>query len=144
MTSLFGEPALSGPKVEAVLHFDGACDPNPGHATGGFVLRLPAGKVVERSLDFGDGTCNTAEYMSLIAGLEAAIAAGVNWLEVYGDSKIVIGGVKKGPWKKGMPHLEALKAQAISLARKIPHVEFNWVAREDNQEADDLSKAGPR
>jgi hypothetical protein len=42
-------------------------------------------------------------------------------------------------WAKGKPHLEKLKAEAQDLARKFQHVDFNWVPREQNADADALS-----
>lgn len=126
-------------KVEGVLHFDGSCWPNPGpNSKCGFILRIK-GIATERSIHLGEGTNNTAEYNGLIHGLRAAIEAGITHLEVYGDSQIVINGVKRGPWKGGKPHLELLKSEAITLAKQIHHVDFNWVPREENTEADALS-----
>jgi len=133
------DPAPVKTRLDAVLFFDGGCEPNPGEGTAGFVLKIANGKVVERSTDLGHGTNNTAEYNALILGLEEAVAQDVTHIEVYGDSMIVIGGVKKGPWKKGKPHLEALKARAIELLRSFSFVDLNWVGREENEEAHNLT-----
>jgi ribonuclease HI len=127
---------LTGPRIEGVLHFDGSCNPNPGpNSRAGFILRVGC-KIIERSEHLGPGTNNTAEYHALILGLREALSRGVTHLEVYGDSLLVIRGVKRGPRKSGKPHLEVLKREAISLIRKFASIDLNWVAREQNQEAD--------
>lgn len=76
--------------------------------------------------------------------MTAALCRGVTRLEVYGDSKLVIDGVRKMRGSGGgKPHLEALKAKAIGLARRFPGgVDWNWVERSENAEADAL--AAPR
>lgn len=130
----------NNPRVDGVLHFDGSADPNPGpNCRCGFILRMGA-KVIEKSIFIGDGTNNTAEYRGLIEGMTAALAAGVSHIEVYGDSQLVIRGVKSGrPNKKGKPHLEKLKAEAIALAKQFEVCDLNWICREQNSEADVLS-----
>lgn len=138
--SLFREKSRTAPKVEAVLHFDGAADPNPGpNCRSAFVLKMGA-TVVQRSIKIGQATNNIAEYKALIFGLAEALDRGVTDIEVYGDSLLVIRGVKRGPKKSGAPHLEALKAEAISLVRKFHSADLNWIPREENTEADELSK----
>lgn len=124
---------------DGVLHFDGACYPNPGPSRCAFILRMGA-DVVQQRFDLGDGTNNTAEYWGIIHGMTAALERDVTHLEVYGDSQLVIRGVgKMKPWKGGKPHLEALKAQAQALVRRFARVELHWVDREQNAEADALA-----
>ena len=134
---LFASPAPAV-AVAATLHFDGGCAPNPGWARCGFSLRHPGGSV-ERSIEVGWGTNNVAEYNGLIHGLRAALAAGVTSLDVFGDSQLVIGGMKRGPSPKGMPHLEALKQQALDLSRQFSRITFTWVPREKNERANRLA-----
>lgn len=136
---LFREPQRTAPKVEGVLHFDGGAEPNPGpNCTSAFVLKMGA-TVVEKCERIGQGTNNVAEYRALIFGMEEALRRGVTDLEVYGDSLLVIRGVRKGPRKSGAPHLEKLKAEAIAISKRFYRIEFNWVPREENQEADALT-----
>lgn len=145
MSELFSAEQLhSSNTVKAVLHFDGSCWPNPGpNSQCGYILQIDGGKRIEKSVFLGQGTNNTAEYHGLIHGMEAALENGVNDLEIYGDSQLVIYGVRRMKLsKKGKPHLEILKARAIELARKFRSVDWNWVARENNLEADALSTAG--
>jgi ribonuclease HI len=124
--------------IQAVLNFDGGCWPNPGPAVAGFVLKYGV-TIVEGSVPIGHGTNNIAEYSGLILGLQAALDAGVTDIEVYGDSTLVVNGVKRGPWKKGNPKLEALKADAVGLLSRFRRAEVIWVPREENVEADALT-----
>jgi ribonuclease HI len=134
------EATSAVPKVEGTLHFDGSCWPNPGpNARCAFILRMK-GKCIERTVPLGDGTNNIAEYQGLLHGLRAALDEGCTHLEVYGDSQLVIYGVRRmKPSKGGKPHLEKLKAEAQDLVRKFVHVDLNWICREQNTEADALS-----
>lgn len=139
-SALFQSIDDATPRIEGILHFDGACWPNPGPSSCAYVLLVGSRRFAKR-VDLGFGTNNTAEYNGIIAGMNEALRQGVTRLEVYGDSKIVIEGVRKmRPWSKGKPHLEALKADAQALVRKFAHgVDLNWVPREQNAEADALA-----
>lgn len=141
-SGIFAGAAANSPKIDGVLFFDGSCWPNPGpNSQCGFKLHVGS-HIIERTIPLGTGTNNTAEYHGIIEGMRAALEAGVTHLEVYGDSQLVIRGVASmKPWRKGKPHLEALKAEAQDLARKFTRVEFNWVPREQNADADALSTA---
>jgi probable phosphoglycerate mutase len=125
------------------MWFDGSCWPNPGpNSQCGFVLRFGQ-RIIEKTIFLGQGTNNTAEYHGCIEGLRAALEVGVTDLECYGDSQLVLNGVRRMRLSpKGKPHLEALKAQAIELARQFRKIEFIWIPREENSEADSLSTAG--
>ena len=79
--ALHALPPHPGAAVSAphVLHCDGAARGNPGPAAIGAVLFAP-GKlepVAVVSEAIGRATNNEAEYRALLAGLEAALAAGV-------------------------------------------------------------------
>lgn len=128
--------------MEAVMHFDGACQPNPGNATGAFILKIRDGDRIEKRLSFGQGTCNTAEFMALMEGMKDASARGVKKLEVYGDSRIVINAMRKRQLrpKSKTPHLEQLKKVAFGLADRFESIDWNWVPREENAEADSMTR----
>lgn len=137
------KPLDNRPRIEGVLFFDGSCWPNPGpNSRAGFVIHI-GDKLIEKTVHLGDGTNNTAEYNALILGMIEADANGVTHLDVYGDSQLVIGGVKRGIKKgrnpKGKPHLEELKAKAVEISKRFASVEFIWIPREQNTQADELS-----
>jgi ribonuclease HI len=137
------------------LFFDGACEPiNPGGtASYGWLLKQDK-KILKQGFGVvgkGHGmTNNIAEYNGLIKGLEEFIKLNIKEkLYIKGDSNMVINMIsgkwgwnkKKTKWEphKKMPHLKELLDEALKLLDKIDH-EIKWVPREQNEEADLLSK----
>jgi len=137
------------------LFFDGACEPvNPGGTASYGWLIKQNGKILKSGFGIvGKGagmTNNVAEYNGLIKGLEEFIKLGIKEkLYIKGDSNMVINMVsgqwgwnkKKTKWSphSKMPHLKTLLDEALKLLDKINH-EIKWVPREQNDEADLLSK----
>lgn len=137
------------------LYFDGACEPvNPGGtASYGWLLKKDGKTIKEGSGIVGKGpgmTNNVAEYMGLIEGLRAFFDLKTKEkLVIKGDSSLVANMVnKKWGWNKKktnwqphdkMPHLKKLLDQALMLLEGSDY-EISWVPREENSEADALSK----
>lgn len=120
--------------------FDGATKhANPGIRGIGAVLKGPAGQVIEIAQEIGHGTNNEAEYCALMAVLDAAVTAQVQNLVVYGDSQLVIKQVN-GEWLIKAPGLVPFCKTVHELKGQIPNVSFCWIPREENTEADVLSK----
>jgi ribonuclease HI len=77
--------------VQARLFTDGGARGNPGPAAFAYVLERPDGTVLRAHGEaIGVATNNVAEYSALVAGLRAAIEAGVDELEVVSDSELVV------------------------------------------------------
>ena len=125
----------------AIMYFDGACLPvNPGGvATYGFAILLN-GEVIARECGVAaeNGTNNVAEYTALIKGLEKALELGIEELTVRGDSQLAINQMK-GIYAVKSPRIYPLWKRAQELAAKFRKIEFEWVPREDNKIADELS-----
>jgi ribonuclease HI len=120
--------------------FDGATKgTNPGIRGVGALLKGPYGERIEIAEEIGFGTNNEAEYAALMAVLDAAVEAKVQKLIVYGDSQLVIRQVN-GEWAIRANELVPMCKTAISLKDQIPSVTLRWIPREDNDEADALSK----
>ena len=119
--------------------FDGATNPNPGERGIGGVLKGPAGERIEISENIGFGTNNEAEYAALMAVLDAAIDAKVQKLEVFGDSQLVIKQVS-GEWLINSKTLVPMCRSVLDLKAQIPSVVMRWIPRDQNSEADALSK----
>ena len=119
--------------------FDGATNPNPGERGIGGVLKGPAGERIEISENIGFGTNNEAEYAALMAVLDAAIDAKVQKLEVYGDSQLVIKQVS-GEWLINSKAPVPMCQSVLDLKAQSPSVTLRWIPREQNSEADVLSK----
>ncbi|TXT25422.1 MAG: ribonuclease HI [Rhodocyclaceae bacterium] len=120
--------------------FDGATKvSNPGLRGIGGVLKGPAGERIEISNEIGPGTNNEAEYVALMAVLDAAVEAKVENLVVHGDSQLVVRQVN-GEWFIKDKKLVPLCKTVIELKAQIPNVTIRWIRREENTEADALSK----
>lgn len=128
--------------------FDGSALPNPGRIGIGALLRGPQGQVVEISRRAGDGSSSDAEYLALIALLEAALPHRPTQLIIHGDSQVIIEDLK--PPRRGKSNakgLETLRARALELIALLggaPVVTVRWVPRHRNPEADRLSQAAVR
>jgi len=120
------------------LYTDGGARGNPGPAGIGARLLTASGDVVEELADFiGTATNNVAEYQALLAGLELALDRGVERLDVFMDSELVVRQVN-GKYKVKDAGLKPLHAQACLLLSRFHEVELKHVRREQNAEADRL------
>jgi len=138
------------------IYFDGACEPvNPG-GTGSYGWLIKNGDMVlareGEIIGSGEGmTNNIGEYTGLIKALEALQCINIQKekIEIFGDSSLVCNMVsKKWGWNKkktkwipheDAPHLKPLLDRALSLLASYKF-EIKWIPREQNQEADKLSK----
>ena len=125
----------------AVLHFDGGAAPtNPGPAGCGAVLivdgvtRFTVGKYIEHA------TNNVAEYSGLILGLATIVEnhTDIRKLLVKGDSRLIINQMK-GSFKVHNDTLKELHKEASGLASSLDDIQYMWVAREENSEADAIA-----
>jgi len=143
-----GAPALASPPAPARptnrddarhhLYTDGGARGNPGPAGIGARLLTASGDVVEELGDFiGKATNNVAEYQALLAGLELALDRGVERLDVFLDSELVVRQVN-GRYKVKDAGLKPLHAQACLLLSRFREVDVKHVRREQNAEADRL------
>lgn len=125
-----------------VLYCDGAARGNPGPAAIGGLLLAPGRvePVVAISETIGRATNNEAEYRALIAGLQAALEAGVTRLLVRLDSDLLVNQMN-GRYRVKAPGLKPLHEQAVALAGRFAAVSFEQVPRERNALADELANA---
>jgi ribonuclease HI len=126
------------------LHFDGLCEPrNPGGlACYGWVIRRDGGSFAQgQGLAALNSTNNVAEYSALIAGLKAAIDLGLagQGLEVYGDSQLVIRQMT-GQYAVNADRIIPLHYSAQQLAIAVGVALWQWIPRDQNDEADQLSR----
>ncbi len=124
--------------MKARLSTDGGSRGNPGPAAYGYVLESEDGHVLDaRGETIGVATNNVAEYRGLIAGLETAVARGVDELEVISDSELLVNQMR-GDYKVKNETLRELVAEANSLADRLRKVRYTAVRRERNELADQL------
>jgi ribonuclease HI len=133
------------------LWFDGAITVNPGGvAAYGFFLvdtikrkHYPV-KSGYGIIGQGDGmTVNVAEYSGLLAGIKEAKRLGYDYLDIHGDSLMVVNMVSR-KWGKldphgKHPHLLALLSEIWQELEPVMYA-ITWVPREKNTKADTLSK----
>jgi probable phosphoglycerate mutase len=124
---------------DLILLVDGGSEGNPGRGYGSFRLTDCEGHARTVQLEFGDAvTNNQAEYRTLIAGLEAALALTLErgWsperlsLYVFSDSKLVVEQLA-GRWRVRQPQLRRLYDRARTLLRRFGRVEIAWRPREE-------------
>ncbi len=124
-----------------LLYCDGASRGNPGKAAYGFVLLDGSGRLVaEGGETLGTTTNNVAEYRGLVAGLEAAAAAGVSELEVRLDSLLLVRQVS-GDFRVKAAGLKPWHRQAVGLLARIGRARVVHIPREQNSRADALANA---
>jgi ribonuclease HI len=120
--------------------FDGSAHPNPGRLGIGGLLLGPAGERIEISERAGHGNSGQAEYLALVALLEAAVAARPGVLAIYGDSQVVIGDVAGGAGAAGLEQHRERALDLLAQLGKSGRVTLHWVPRHRNGEADRLSQ----
>lgn len=128
--------------MSVTVYIDGLSEPrNPGTGTYGFVVYEKGKKLAEGEGLAGHGvTNNFSEYTALVEALrklkELKILSGV---VVRTDSKLLFGQMSEG-WKvKGGGYVQKLK-EARDLLKEFSGVTFEWIPREQNEEADLLSR----
>src|SRR4051812_25781886 len=120
------------------MFFDGsACDNgcdigvllvSPRGATYSFSIRLPT-----------PCTNNVAEYEAIRKGMELLIEAGAEAVELFGDSKLVISQLTE-EYKCESESLFPLWMQCRELMTHFRFINFNWIPRSQNTEANDLAQ----
>jgi ribonuclease HI len=124
--------------VKARLYTDGGARGNPGPAAAAYVLETEDGTVLDaRGETIGVATNNVAEYRALVAGLAKALELGVDELEVFSDSELLVKQMN-GEYRVKNAALIDLSLEAAHLARQIGRVRYKTVRRTENELADSL------
>lgn len=130
-------PAPTG--LSATLEIDGSCPANPGPMGIGYLIHLDESPVIRVGLRFTPGTNNQAEYLGLIFALRHALRLGVTHAKVFMDSQLVVNQVN-GTWTCRDYHLQVLHTEAVGLRQLFSRLELKHICRDDNADADYLSK----
>jgi len=122
-----------------IIHFDGACDRNPGCSAFGFShSKLDTEVHFECGFIGENYTNNYAEYSALLKALLYCKFANVNNPVIKGDSALVVNQVN-GQWKVKCANLKDINTQCRKLMREV-EANLVWIPREENIRADYLSK----
>jgi ribonuclease HI len=133
-------PEIEEPNMEQkwVVYVDGSSTKKKGGA--GIVLFTPDGEELSNFLRLEFKTTNNeAEYEAVVAGLELVMELGADSVEMWSDSQVIVGHIRREFEAKGEKMKKYFtKVQSMQTAfrkfciKKIP--------REDNKKADHLAK----
>jgi ribonuclease HI len=84
-------------------------------------------------------TNNLAEYEAVHKGMELLVEAGVEAVEVFGDSKFVISQLTE-EYRCESESLFLLWMQCHELMTRLRYINFYWIPRSQNVEANDLAQ----
>jgi len=122
-----------------IAHIDGGSRGNPGVSGAGVVLEdTVTGSIMEIAKPLGVKTNNQAEYWALLIALDTALALGVDEIEVYSDSEVVVKQVN-GDYQCRSEELKVLLEAAANYALKFDSFSISHIPREKNVAADRLS-----
>ena len=128
--------------MKARLHADGGARGNPGPAGIGVVIFGPDDEVIgEIAQGIGHATNNVAEYTALVEGLKMAKDLGVDDLQIFLDSELVVKQLS-GEWKIKNDRLRQLAVTARRMMNGFSTATIEHVRREFNADADRLANQG--
>ena len=121
---------------------------NPGGvACYGYVIYRDGAKLDEGCgvVDHPDPSNNVAEYTACIKALERLMELGLNReaVDVRSDSQLLIYQLN-GYYSVRAERIIPLYERALELIGKFAEIAFSWVPREENAEADELSRKAYR
>lgn len=123
-------------------NIDGLAEPrNPGTGTYGYVVYEGRKKLAEGGGFAGyEVTNNYAEYTALVEVLRKMKELGIKGdIVLRSDSQLLVGQMSRGWEVKRGGYLEKFK-EAKDILKEFGSVEFEWIPREQNEEADLLSR----
>jgi len=128
--------------MTVTVYVDGLAMPsNPGTGTFGFVIYDGTRKLGDGSGLAGyEVTSNFAEYTALTEALKRLKELGIEGdVLIRSDSTLLVGQMSEG-WKvKGGMYVDKLK-EAKDLMKEFGSIRFEWIPREQNTEADLLTR----
>ena len=121
-------PLLKEIEQAFALYFDGAYKRKEGRAAARIVLFNPLKeKVMERGMVLLNVSSNNeAEYAALIEGLGWCVSNGINRLNVFGDSMLLVKQVQ-GIWSRKSDKLTSKLQEVKGLLRRIKHCQVHYV-----------------
>lgn len=121
------------------IYTDGACSGNPGEAGVGVVIKKSGKNCWEFSQSIGLATNNIAEYLAVIYALQQALIIKADEVLVRTDSELLARQCQ-GKYKVKNPEIKRLFDQVQHLSTGFRSCVFEHIPREQNSEADELSK----
>ncbi len=127
------------------LFIDGAAefdeDLKPNNAGIGGLIKKGDELVYSFSENIGIRTNNEAEYSALIQGIQACLDHKIYHVDIFSDSELIVNQVN-GKYKLKDSKMIKLHAEVTKLCSELESWTISHVPREQNVEADHLSKLG--
>ncbi len=127
-----------------IIYTDGGSRHNPGPSGIGVVICDEKERILKQYSEYlGSGTNNEAEYQAVIFALKkikALIGKGAiktTEIEIRSDSELLIKQLN-GKYKVLNPKIQSLFLNIWNLKIDFSKIEFNFIPREKNKEADKL------
>ena len=121
-----------------IIYTDGGARNNPGPAGIGAVLYDENKKVIAEISEYiGEATNNQAEYKALLAAIKKAKELGVEEVEFFLDSELVVKQLNR-EYRVKDKDLAPLFLQIYNLTLSFKKITFKHIRREFNEEADRL------
>ena len=131
---------VEGVEEKWVVYVDGASSRNGSGA--GITLNGPRGETLNYAIKFlFSVTNNTAEYEAMINGLRLAKEVGARKVELRSDSQLAVRQISK-EIKVLDERLELYRQEFYVLQEQFEQVEISHIPRNQNSQADALSKLG--
>ena len=116
----------------------GTSTPDPEAYIGVLVVDGVTGKDVLRHAQcLGPTTHNVAEYTAVLTAVRFAVESGAQSLHIRTDSALVVNQIN-GEFRVTKPHLAALLEEVREAAKSLDF-RIEWVSRDENAEADELT-----
>jgi len=124
----------------AIAWVDGAVKGNPGPSGLGILFEKPDGSEIgQLALKGGELTNNQAEYSAMIEALRTLEKWGVERIKIYTDSELMAKQIN-GRYRVKNPGIKKLYREVMDLLGGFEKWQVKHVPREENTEADRLSK----
>jgi ribonuclease HI len=121
------------------VYTDGRAEPNPGLGTYGYVIYRDGRRIhSEHGFAGREVTNNYAEYLCLIKALEHLKAHRDEDITVFSDSMLLVNQMS-GKWKFKRGAYSERYLEAKELVSSFSKLRFEWIPREKNAEADELT-----
>ena len=121
------------------VYTDGRAEPNPGLGTYGYVVYEGGRRTrTEHGVAGECVTNNFAEYFCLVRALERLQPRRSEPITVFSDSALLVNQMS-GRWKFKSGGYSEKYLRAKELAGGFSSIRFEWIPRERNSEADELT-----
>lgn len=129
--------SASGKQI--LIYTDGGSRGNPGPGAGAYLLKTPAGALLEsRAVFLPETTNNIAEYTGVLEALSSASKLGADEIRLFSDSELLVRQIN-GQYKVKSENLKDLHAECMERLASFSSWKVSHIPRVKNAEADKLA-----